>query len=458
MASWRNSSFVLRYSFVIGCFVIGHSAFSVSSFADGPTARINLSPADTAFVGQYVRVNIDVLYPGEFTSAPTFDLPEVEGGVMLRMDSQGVHGSEQIDGQSWHSVKYNFALFPHRQGTCTVPPVRLRFTQETGSGPVHTEPVSIEAKFPQGAEGLDTLVCTPGLEARETWNPDATELKVGDAITRAITLKAERVLGMGFPAIPVEEVDGLGVYPEDPVVQDTIDRGQFKGERTESVTYVCEHTGKFELPSIVIPWFDLSANLLKHAEFPARTLRVAGNPDLNAAMSDAGIGSGSSDYRFLPVIAMVLVLAVLVVAWRFRIRLKSTCEAWRIRRHESEAAYFNRFLRAARSGEPGAALQGLLSWLDRSGAGGTPPSVSGFLSRVGDPELSRLLGQLMDVLYGAGERKWASGNQLGQAVRNARSAQRRNGRDSSMCTARHLAQLNPNAYPLRIDTGNRGLP
>jgi len=439
----RQRGFHWRTLIRLLSFVIGHSAILASALAGDPTTRVHLSPADTAYIGQYVRVNIEVLYPGEFTSGPVFDLPEVVGGVILRMDSQGVHGSEEIEGLAWHVVRYNFALFPHQEGICVVPPVRLRFIHETRVEPLYTEPVSLEVEFPPGAEGLSALVSAPRLEAREAWNPDSTELKVGDAITRAITLKAGRVLGMGFPPLSFEDIEGLGVYPKDPLVEDRIERGDFEGERTESVTYVCERPGAFELPAIVIPWFDLEAGSVKRVEFPPRTLSVSGNPELEAVESGFRGGSGMSGFQVVGGFAMVLVLVAVVMAWRYRSRLESAFEARRVRRHESEAAYFDRFLHAARSGEPGPALQELLSWLDRSGAGGDPALLSGFLSRADDPELSKYVVRLTDVLYGPGGQKWEFGNQLARAVRNARSAWMQIGTKSSTHSTHRLSPLNP---------------
>ena len=65
-------------------------------------------------------------------------------------------------------------------------------------------------------------------------------------------MTAESVLGMGFPPLTVDPIDGLGVYPGGPDVRDRSDRGRFTGTRIETTTYVCEQAGTFEIPGVII--------------------------------------------------------------------------------------------------------------------------------------------------------------------------------------------------------------
>jgi hypothetical protein len=409
--------------------------------------RVSTDPTGTAYVGQYVSVSVDLLSPGQFAGAPTFDLPEVEGGVILQLGSQGTHGSEQIDGQSWHVVNYSFALFPQRPGTCSVPPIGLRFAADSGIQPLRTEAVRIEAIMPEGAEGLTVLVSTPALKVEEGWSPDAGDLKVGDAMTRMITMTAESVLGMGLPPLPFPEVDGLGMYPQDPAVEDNIHRGDFTGMRIESATYVCERPGEYELPAIRIPWFDLSAKKLKQVELPGRVITVAPNPELEAVAGPPGRGAGRGGFPGFPLLAVVLVTVAAACGWQFRSRLKKAYEAWRRRRQESEAAYFERFVRAAGTESPGAALEALLRWLDRSGIAGEPATVSGFSARASDSELTELLGKLTDAMYVRGDGAWSDGARLAGAVKRARRAILHQKRSATSRNPHRLAPLNLDGWP-----------
>jgi hypothetical protein len=46
---------------------------------------------------------------------------------------------------------------------------------------------------------------------------------------------------------------GLGIYPGEPSVDDRYDRGTLTEKRSETVTYVFETQGRFDLPNMVIP-------------------------------------------------------------------------------------------------------------------------------------------------------------------------------------------------------------
>ena len=85
---------------------------------------------------------------------------------------------------------------------------------------------------------------------------------------------------MVLPPILFGSFEGLGVYPKPPVVEDATQRGDFTGQRIDTVTYLCEIVGTYRLPALSIPWFDVDDNKLKHVELPAVTLEIAENPKL----------------------------------------------------------------------------------------------------------------------------------------------------------------------------------
>lgn len=64
----------------------------------------------------------------------------------------------------------------------------------------------------------------------------------------------------GVSVYTVPPQTGLGVYPKPPVVEDAMQRGEFTGQRVETVTYICEQPGTYTLPALTIPallrWLD----------------------------------------------------------------------------------------------------------------------------------------------------------------------------------------------------------
>ena len=283
-------------------------------------AEISAKP-DPAYVGQHVRVNVDVFYEQEFAGAPTLDLPEADGGILLSMASQGTHSDQTVDGQRWHVVNYELAFFPQREGVCNIPEIALRFAPETGvKSPIMTSNVTVSAQLPPDAEGVDALVSAPSFSAGEQWQPVETNLLTGDSLERVITRKADQVLGMGFPPIRFDDVEGLRRYETPPTVKDSIHRGDLTGERIDACTYVCEQEGTFILPEITLVWFDLGAKTLKNVVFPARTLHVQQNPGFAEASTAKKSPSLGQIMAGLIIFGLFLILATLI--WVKRAGLK----------------------------------------------------------------------------------------------------------------------------------------
>jgi hypothetical protein len=154
---------------------------------------------------------------------------------------------------------------------------------------------------------------------------------------------------MVFPPLPLARVEGLTVYPQPPVVQDQVERGAFTGQRTQTVTYVCERAGSVTLPALAIPWWDVTQQKLMQVTLPALTLEVM------------------APRRWRPwwIVGAGLVLAAgVAVCWRQRRTLLVAWERRQAQYQASEAGYFAQVQQACRADDAVAAYNALLHWLD----------------------------------------------------------------------------------------------
>ncbi len=417
--------------------MIGLLLFSVhintASAEETARLRTTLNPVDQAWVGQRVVLNVDLMSTTWFSGGAKFSLPEIPGVVLLKVGKFAVNRTERINGIT-HSVQgHEFALFIQRPGVCTIPPFEVRFASaRPGADPlehiIKTTGLRIKAQMPPGAENLQTIISTGELEVEETWEPQPETAKVGDAFTRRITMRAADVLGMAFPPLPVPKVEGMGVYPREPVVQDKMERGDFTGERIEALTYVCEQPGTVTLPALNIYWWNLAKKELKKEELPSVTLEVAPNPLLE---KEAGSGLETYDSsRFPGWLTGFVVLFIIIssVLWKYWPTVNRYLAYWRASRAESEAAYFKRFGKICRSGDAVATMREMTRWLDRSGLGGETGRLDQFVSQADESELSHEVRRLESLLFGktgAGEIRDWSGKELYRAVKKARQKLRR---------------------------------
>jgi hypothetical protein len=275
---------------------------------------------------------------------------------------------ETLSGASYGGQRYEITLFPQQDGRISVPAipveVDIRRWGEPGgdeSRQMKTPAVAFDVRIPPGAERLQGLISTTELAAQQQWTPAAREFKVGDALERTIALAAPDISGMAFPPLEFPAVDGLGIYPGEPAVDDSYARGSLQGKRTESVTYVFEKEGAFELPAIEIPWWDAGRKQLKTAVLPALKVEIAAASGPGAGAAGENGAQAGPDRRLL--VLVLLPALVAGAAWWFRAAIRSRWQAWRRARRGTEQALFRRFREACRQNDAMAAYQRLVDWL-----------------------------------------------------------------------------------------------
>ncbi len=341
--------------------------------------RTAVTPED-AWVGQKVVLHVDVLAKDGWAQLRKVTDAEVDGAYLLRLESQGTRLNETIDGDSYTGQRYSFMLFGQRDGKITVPPATVDVEIKTWGADAGTRIermslplVEFNVRTPPGAKGIRGLISTSNLTASQDWDPETDNPVVGDAIKRTITLRAEDVSAMAFAPTLHNEMENLGIYPGEPTVEDTFARGDLTGTRVETVTYVVERAGDFELPSVELSWWNIDTEELQHIVLPGLTLQVTGGSAVASLPNERFSWS-----VLIPL--LVVVVALLVLGGR----LLAGRAAWRLARNETEAAYFRRIRRSARTGDKNAVLSDTMRWLDRINDDSQAARLDLFLQKYGD--------------------------------------------------------------------------
>jgi hypothetical protein len=286
--------------------------------AQEPRASVSIVTKGDLWVGERVVLAVELSAPGIFAGAPAFDLPDPPGMLLFPPEDRPILTNREIDGVSYTVQRHEVTVVVRHGGKQTIPSlsVRLQFKRnpldkQAAAAVVKTDPLEITAKLPPGAEKFGSLISSHRLQVVEKWSPEPGKAKAGGAFTRTITFTAADVPGMAFPPIPAAPIDGLGVYAKPPAVLDHRERGDWQGERQDTVTYVCKRPGKFTIPALQVTWYNLDTNKLETVEFPARILDVAPN----SAMASAAPEPEPSSGRRPATIALAAALAVNVLAY-----------------------------------------------------------------------------------------------------------------------------------------------
>jgi hypothetical protein len=274
------------------------------------------------WVGQQVLVVVELLAPGYFSSAASFDLPDPQGVLLMPPTGHPVVGSETIDGTRFTVQRHELHAWPMRSGDIDIPALAARFSfkrnpldSEEVPAAVRTSAIALSVEQPPGSEGLGTVISARGLQVTEHWQPQpgADAVKAGSAFIRTITFTASDVPGMVFPPFPAGEIDGLGIYGKQQL-QDHELRGVLEGQRSDVITYVCQQPGQFSIPAVRFTWFDLDSQELRHHDFPALVLNVVDNPELASAGEGKNAPVGFDIRAWGRAAAVLGLLALLLLA------------------------------------------------------------------------------------------------------------------------------------------------
>ncbi len=202
-----------------------------------------------------------------------------------------------VNGLRHGVIEVRYALFPQRSGQLLIPPQTFTATEVSRPstrdgllpfGPHSGRQIRVDspaiplavrarpAEYPAGVPWLPARA----LILSEKWSPAPEQARVGESLTRHLTLKADGLSGAQLPPLATAEIDGLRRYPDQPQLADQpLERGLI-GTREEHEALVPTRDGRIELPAQEVSWWNTEHDRLELTRIPSRTLHVAANPEL----------------------------------------------------------------------------------------------------------------------------------------------------------------------------------
>ncbi|MDF2191586.1 BatD family protein [Paraflavitalea sp. CAU 1676] len=358
-------------------------------------ARIALDRS-SVYVQQPFKVTITVLTPTWYTQPLEFDNIQIPNAFTLPFD-QTTPGMFDVDGKQYAGLEFYFIVFPYQAGDFTLPPINIvATTPPEGSSTATQVKIATPARHftvkpvPAKLKGNDWLVAK-NVIISERWNKPLTHLKVGDVLERTVSISAQGTLPQFIPTLPSENLSFASAYLQDAELDDERNEYDANGRLTQSITYLLEKEGDFELPPVTITWWNpLNSRLYKKSAAPA-TIHVAPNPHLGmmttlkdslAATQTKQVAkpakkgpytiAGLPWYLFAAyAIGAGLLLYILArYGYLFVIRLRARRSAY----IQSEPFYFRRLRHLSNS--PSGVIHHFYPWWDRFHGSGPSPSVT----------------------------------------------------------------------------------
>ncbi len=404
--------------------------------------RTSLEPDANLVVGQQVQFHVDLLVDTWFSQAPQVPELKIPGAITLLPVGTSVNFSERIQGKSYSGQRRSYYIFPQKQGEYQIPPLQVSLVPAQ-PGKLSAEKITLstpaqkfttQLPFELAKLQLDYALATPQLTLEDSFDRDLTGLNIGDTFQRTVTVRGTDILGSVLPSLDPGNNDGLAAYPQGSKIDNYFDRGRLTGKRSESVTYVVEQPGKYNLPEIRVVWWNTSSQSLQTEVINAISVKVS--PSLEYLLKK---------YAPVLIIVAVIVLGLGIWAWKYRQSIAERLEAYRQSRRESESAYFNRFHQACLANEPQQSFNCLIAWLERTDRRAGTVTVEQFTAQVNNPRVSQQVQELEEYLFApeksSTETQW-SGLTFYQAIASIRKEWLQQ-QGTQQEQQSHLPSLNP---------------
>lgn len=339
-----------------------------------PTAVAQTAPVvdvefekNQSIPGQFLTLRITVLVPTWMPSPvvfPPLDAPNVRVRLPERATSPT---SRRVDGAEWSGVTRRYLVSPMVPGRFALPEGAIAVTYadpDNTSKTVQTTAalpaLEVEGVVPEGAEGLSPFIAAKGLTLAQKLSEPVTDLKPGDSIRRTVTAKITGASPMMLPRLmDPPQITGFAAYADEPVLEESEDRGVMSGSRRETLTLMVQGTGAGTLPGLELRWYNIGSNTIETASLDPVAISATGAP---AAARDL-FPSDTPVFWLLGAAALAGLALVLFLAAPVLVR------AFRARQQRSKAskAYARKAaLKAIAAHDYPATVTALQTWADRS--------------------------------------------------------------------------------------------
>jgi hypothetical protein len=358
---------------------------SLAAWGNEPQLKVQatLQPADPVMVGSLVELQLDVFTDTWFTSAPTLPDLKLPGALVMPPDGHAEHINQTFDGQSFSGMRYSYLITPNLARGFDIPALTVQATpgQASQALSAQSQPLHFNAAQPPGFQPGEAVLVAQGLRFTQKTIHSATPLKVGDSITRELTLQADGALAMSLPTPALDAIKGLSRYPKAPQIRNLDDgRGNFNGgQRIDSVTYRIDQQGHYSLPAVELKWWDAGSQKTRTATVSAVTFDAAANSAYKPVFSITEDLKKLGQQNRLHLSGhwfglLALVLAVVALGWFSRPLVHRIYLNWQARRRARHAAWLDsadyawRQIPAQIEGKP-TQLSALYLWTRRSRKG-----------------------------------------------------------------------------------------
>ncbi len=236
---------------------------------------------EIAFVKEQIILTVKLFY-GINLSEGSLSEPIAKNTIVTQLD-KGTTYTTNRDGRSYTVVERHYALFAEKSGQMELNPIifngrdntsRRSFSMFSTGKPVRAvaKSMSFEIKpIPQNSIGTDWIPASK-VQVSQQWSKEP--FKVGEPITRTITLYIEGLSETQIPDINLGEINDVRVYPEQPQTQTEKTAQTLKTYKQVKLALIPTHEGAIRIPEYSLQWYNTNTGKTEYAKLPPMTIQV----------------------------------------------------------------------------------------------------------------------------------------------------------------------------------------
>jgi len=230
--------------------------------------------------------------------------PELKDAVIEKLGEDNNYNTD-INGVAYVVTERKYALFPQKSGTATIAPLVLTAEVVSKSRPrfngFFNRQITKTKRVTSRAITLDVQAAPDDFTGKhwipaeqvyieEKWSGDTENMKVGEPLTRTLTILAKGTTVAQLPELHSEIKTGqLKTYPDQPILKEKKEADGLIALREEKIAYIPSKSGSYNLPAIEIPWFNTQTQTMEIARIEERNISTIVSVSLQK--SDAVIES-----------------------------------------------------------------------------------------------------------------------------------------------------------------------
>ncbi|CAG7855828.1 hypothetical protein MCAMS1_00100 [biofilm metagenome] len=217
--------------------------------------------------------------------------PELADAVIEKLGEDS-NFNTIVNGVSYVVTERKYAIFPQKSGLMTIKPLTLTAaiivdgqldfrdffsSRMTKTKRVLSKEVTLNVKpVPAEFKGKDWLAAEK-LELTQEWSGDTQQMKIGEPLTRTLTLRGEGTTVGQLPELNTVKTDtDIKAYPDQPVLNEQKQPDGIAASRQEKIALIPAKAGKHSLPAIEIPWYNIKTQKVEIVRLPGMTINVIG--------------------------------------------------------------------------------------------------------------------------------------------------------------------------------------